>query len=247
MSSQHWIFLSPHFDDVALSCGGLVWDLAQQGDRVEIWTVLGGFPSDEDYSAFARQNHRLWGMSGREAIKARRGEDKAACEILGARPRHFDWPDCIYRRDPNTGEAVVNNNRELFNKAPEPYLVEEIASMLKIEIPQDAVLVCPMGLGNHIDHQAVVQACEPLSRVNFYYADYPYILKTFDSPDFHGGKWEKVRRFLDQGAQRAWGKAVLCYASQLSGIWGDVGDVRPTLRHYMAGGGGRLWQRKTPD
>jgi LmbE family N-acetylglucosaminyl deacetylase len=247
MSSQHWIFLSPHYDDVALSCGGLVWDLARQGGSVEIWTVMGGLPPDEEYSDFARQNHHAWGMSGKEAILERRNEDIAACKVLGAQQRYFDWPDSIYRRDPNTGETVVKNNDELMGKPPESSLVAEIAMMLDAEIPQDAFLVCPMGLGDHIDHRAVFQACESLTRVDFHYADYPYILKTFDSPDFLAGTWKKVPRFLDQDALHAWEDAILCYTSQLSGIWQDVGDVQPTLRHYMAGGGGRLWQRKTPD
>lgn len=243
MTSPQWIFLSPHYDDVALSCSGLVWNLVQQGERVEIWTVMGGFPPDEDYSDFAVQNHRTWGMSGREAILARRDEDNAACDILGARPCHFNWPDSIYRRDSRTGEAIVNNNDELMGKPPELTLVAEIGLALKVEIPPDALLVCPMGLGNHIDHQAVFQACEPLARVDFYYADYPYILKSFDSPDFQNDRWERVPRFLDQDALHAWGEAVLCYTSQLSGIWQDVRDVRPALRHYMAGGGGRLWRK----
>ncbi len=47
MIKQHWIFLSPHLDDVALSCGGLVLDLAQQGFVVDNWTLMGGYPHDE--------------------------------------------------------------------------------------------------------------------------------------------------------------------------------------------------------
>jgi len=119
--------------------------------------------------------------------------------------------------------------------------------MLNSEIPEDARLICPMGLGNHLDHQAVIQAAERSARVNFYYADYPYILRTFDAPVFSSGVWEKIPRFLDQDALRAWQDAVLGYASQLSSLWPNVQDVKPALHNYIAGGGGRLWQRKTPD
>ena len=37
-----WIYLSPHFDDAVLSCGWLIWQQAQAGQRVEIWTVCAG-------------------------------------------------------------------------------------------------------------------------------------------------------------------------------------------------------------
>jgi len=241
------IFLSPHFDDVALSCGGLVWDLTRKGHMVKVWTIIGGFPPDEEYSDFARQNHLSWGISGREAILTRREEDHTACEILGAQSRYFDWPDVIYRRDPHTGKAMVNNDGELLSKPPEQSLVEAIAARLKAEIPENALLVCPMGLGNHLDHQAVIQAAERSARVDFYYADYPYILRTFDAPVFSSGEWEQIPHFLGQDALHAWQNAVLCYASQLSGLWRNVEDIRPSLHNYMAGGGGRLWQRKTPD
>ena len=75
MSNDQWIFISPHLDDVALSCGGLVWRLAQEGQQVSIWTVLAGDPPDEDYSEFARINHQRWGISGVEAIAMRREEE----------------------------------------------------------------------------------------------------------------------------------------------------------------------------
>jgi LmbE family N-acetylglucosaminyl deacetylase len=33
---MRWIYLSPHFDDAVLSCGGLIFDQAQAGTPVEI-------------------------------------------------------------------------------------------------------------------------------------------------------------------------------------------------------------------
>ena len=208
---------------------------------------MGGFPPDNEYSTFANQNHRAWGMSGREAILTRREEDCAACDILGAQPRHFDWPDAIYRRDPHTGEALVNNDEELLSKPPERSLVKDISDVLKVELPDHALVVCPMGLGNHVDHMAIVQACAQSAQVDMFYADYPYILQNFDSPRFSKGKWAQLPHFLNQKALHAWQEAVLCYTSQLSGIWDNIEKIKPSLLHYMAGGGGRLWQRKPPD
>lgn len=246
MSQEHWIFLSPHFDDVALSCGGLVWDLVNQGNQVEIWTVMAGYPPDEDYSPFAQQNHRTWGKSGPEAIDMRREEDEAACEILGAFPHHHHWPDVIYRRYETSEMPVVKDNDELFNNPPEASLVDEIAQHLTKEISSKTILVLPMGLGGHLDHRAVVQAGAKLPRVDFYYADYPYILKSFDSSPLIENKYQKLPRSLSREALEAWQQAVLCYRSQLSWFWRDDEEERLSLCNYFAGGGGRLWKRRFP-
>jgi len=52
-----------------------------------------------------------------------------------------------------------------------------------------------------------------------------------------------IPRLLNQDALKAWQAAVLCYASQLSGFWRDESETCLALRNYLAGGGGRLWER----
>lgn len=245
MNTNHWIFLSPHLDDVALSCGGLVWDLAQRGQRVEVWTLFAGLPADTEYSPFAQQIHTLWGISGQAAFHARREEDLAACAVLGAVPRHFDWLDAIYRQNPATGEPTVEDNVALFSRQPEPALVEEIAAVISVELSQGSQLVLPIGLGGHIDHQAAVQAGQHSGKAVCFYADYPYVLLDFDSPAFQAEEWEKIPHPLGQDALRAWEDAVLSYTSQLSSFWRDEDETRISLLNYLAGGGGRLWERQT--
>jgi LmbE family N-acetylglucosaminyl deacetylase len=241
MANDNWIFISTHLDDVALSCGALVWDLAQQDNRVSVWTIMAGFPTDENYSEFARENHQSWGKSGVEAIEMRREEDRAACQVMGADSRHFDYPDVIYRHDPETGDPMVNNDEELFGKAPDAWLVTPIAEMLNHEIPANARLVLPIGIGGHIDHRVVVAAGEQYGKVNYYYADYPYILTAFGSPLLASGTFKQTERQLGEDALTAWQDAVLCYRSQLSAFWRDDEEERLSLQNFMAGGGGRLW------
>lgn len=243
MSQEHWIFLSPHFDDVALSCGGLVWYMVNQGAEVQIWTIMAGFPPDDNYSPFAEQNQRNWGKSGQEAIQMRREEDISSCQILGAVHRHFNWPDVIYRKQEDFRMPVVNNDEELFNTAPEPSLVDDIVNKLSNAFPSEVALVLPMGLGGHLDHRAVVQAGEKLPQVDFYYADYPYILKSFDTPPMTEDKFQKRARYLPLEALEAWQESVLCYRSQLGFFWRDEEEAQLALRNYFAGGGGRLWEK----
>lgn len=241
MDKHEWIFISPHLDDVALSCGGLVWDLAQMGHTVSVWTLVAGFPSNEDYSPFAQQIHSEWGFAGAEAFQVRRAEDRAACAVMGAQVRHFDWLDAIYRRDMNSGEPIVNNDDELFSNPPEDSLVAEISEVLAAALPTQARPVFPIGLGGHVDHQAVVQAGERIGRACLYYADYPYILNHFEHPGLRAGVRIKRPHHLDEAALDAWCEAVLCYTSQLSMFWRDTDEARLALRNYLAGGGGRLW------
>ena len=241
MDKHTWIFISPHLDDVALSCGGLVWDLARAGHTVSVWTLMAGLPTDENYSPFAQQIHSEWGVAGAEAFHVRRAEDRAACAVLGAEVRHFDWLDAIYRRDTNSGEPIVNDDEELFSNPPEVSLVKEITEVLTAALPLGTRLVFPIGLGGHVDHQAVVKAGKRIGHAALYYADYPYILKQFDTPGFRAGLWKNLHHHLDEAALDAWCKAVLCHTSQLSMFWRDADETRLALRNYLAGGGGRLW------
>lgn len=243
MPKQHWVFISPHFDDVALSCGGVVWELCRQGCCCEIWTIFGGFPPDDDYSEFARQNHAAWGLSGSAAITMRRAEDQHAAAILGATARPFDWPDAIYRRDVRTGQPIVTDNATLFGTSPEDDLISAVSQALKKELPPEAQLVLPIGLGQHIDHLLVSQAGEQLSHPRLYYADYPYILMAFERLNDSSEGWYKQPLPLSKAALTAWQEAVLSYPTQLGGFWRDAAETRLALHNYLAGGGGRLWNR----
>ena len=49
------VFVAPHPDDVALSCGGLVASLRELGQSVTILTVYSGGPGDADLSEYQRE------------------------------------------------------------------------------------------------------------------------------------------------------------------------------------------------
>ena len=241
MAENSWIFISPHFDDVVLSCGALVWELTHQNNAVEIWTMMGGYPPDEIFSPFADMMHQAWGLTGKTVVNMRREEDQAACAVLGAQHRHWHWPDVIYRRDPQTGAYAVNNNTELFGSAPNNELVKTVADALAEALPVDALIVLPIGLGGHVDHKTVVQAGQLLAGKKHYYADYPYILTDFDNPLLVEKHYQPMPHPLGPDALEAWQDAILCYKSQVGEFWRDATETRLALRNYLAGGGGRLW------
>src|SRR5512147_1498099 len=107
---MEWIYLSPHFDDVALSCGALVWEQATAGHTVNIWTVCAGDQPPGPLSPFAKKLHQRWETGG-DAVYLRRREDIQSCAQMGAAYRHFSIPDCIYR---GSSEPFYNSEEALF-------------------------------------------------------------------------------------------------------------------------------------
>lgn len=245
---MHWIYLSPHLDDVVLSVGGLIWEQIQAGHSAEIWSITAGDPPPPPYTAFAEELHARWGTDGTQASIVRRQEDLEACRRLGARARHGLLPDCIYRRLPD-GEPVIRERDDLFRPLPpgEGVRSREIAVWIAAELAAEARLVSPMGLGGHVDHQLVRSAAESLGRPLWYYPDYPYVV---DDPlnhnDLRGQTREyqvNVEQTLSARGLAAWQKAVAAYTSQISTFWGSLTEMRTRISAYAAEGGGKvLWQ-----
>ena len=226
-----WIYLSPHFDDVALSVGGLLWEQSQSGEQVSIWTICGGEPPPREYSPFAKELHARW-QTGAESISARRAEDKESCRLLGAEAVHFKIPDCIYRLSPKSKEHLYASEQALWvpvHPDEEP-LVTQIAAELRQKLPQDAQVVCPMTLGKHVDHRLTRIAAERLGKPLLFYADYPYVLaeeyqSLFEKPaTFHAS-------ISDLGL-KAWQLAIAAHHSQVSTFWQNLDEMRFAIREY---------------
>lgn len=244
-----WVYLSPHLDDVVLSAGGLVWEQAQAGEVVEIWSICAGDPPPPPYTPFAAELHARWGSDGLEASALRRAEDRAACEILGVGWRHSPLPDSIYRRLPESGEPVIAERDALFRPYPagEQVLVAKIAEWIGEKLMVGARLVSPMTLGGHIDHLLVRAAAESLGVPLYFYADYPYAV---DDPLNHTdlrGELSRNTPALVQGlsvqALSAWQDAIAAYGSQISSFWGSREEMRSKISaYYQEGGGTTLWR-----
>lgn len=253
---MNWVFLSPHFDDVVLSCGGMVWELARAGHQVAVWTICAGLPApDEPLSAFAQQIHVRWGV-GLEAVPARRAEDQAALSKLGAEAHYWDLPDCIYRRLPGDPPAwLVNGEEDLWQPLHplEAPIVERMALWIAAGIQnlgrgEVVNLVSPLTLGNHVDH-ALVRAAAERAAVSahgslWYYADYPYAAQPgMVAAGKVGPAWQQVSQQVSSDALVAWQDAVACYVSQLSTFWSGREEMNAALESYWRlGGGCYLWQ-----
>ncbi len=231
-----WLYLSPHFDDIALSCGGLAWMQAQGGEQVAVWTICGGEPDpSQPYSAFAQLLHARW-KSGPEAVKVRQAEDIASCQAMGASWRHFPLPDCIYRTG-RGGQHLYPSEELLWGPLSEEEgpLVRSLAQVLREEVPSRAQVVCPLTLGDHVDHKLVRAAAEQSGRKPWYYADYPYAGKPEGQQRLAAlleAGWEALPFAVSRGGLAAWQAAVSAHRSQISTFWPTLEEMAHSMELY---------------
>lgn len=174
------LFLSPHLDDVVLSCGGTVARAVEHGQQPLVITIFGGEVTDETTTEFARWKHSRWGvLSVDEILDKRRAEERAAAAILGYRPCVLGYPDAIYRgerylSDPSLYGAPIASELRLV-----PLIVEEIRSLPEWQAGP-AVFV-PLAVGSHVDHQltyAVGRMLAATAAAVYAYEDCPYCIHT---------------------------------------------------------------------
>ncbi len=238
-----WIYVSPHLDDAILSCGGMIWQQIQSGDQVKIWTVCAKENPYPDLSPYAQDLHDRWG-TGDETVAIRRGEDKAACQVLGAAYSHYSFYDCIYRRRAD-GSPVVTCDIELVIP-PEEWELNDakqvLQPMLK-NLTSSVNIVSPLTMGGHRDHRLVRMMLEEYFSPLYYFADFPYIAQyQLDIKQWTDEMKVVYSTTISDKGLRAWQDAISCYASQISSFWKDDQDMREKLiAYWLTGEGSRLW------
>jgi LmbE family N-acetylglucosaminyl deacetylase len=240
------IYLSPHLDDVVLSCGGQIFQQTAVHKTILIVTIMAGDPPYAELSEFAQGQHQRWQLLT-EATAQRRAEDVAACRLIGADHTHWQIPDCIYRHNPQTGKSFYNSDDEIFGAVQpiEGSLVVELAQKLA-QLPPHQQLFVPLTLGNHVDHQLTRLAAERCFGDGlFYYEDYPYVqrLGGVDSVIRANINWQPQTIPLTPLAIQTKIEAIAAYASQIDNLFGDMRQMAHLVsRHSQQTGGERIWQ-----
>ena len=201
------LILSPHLDDAVLACGELIG--ANPGAHV--MTLFAG--TGRDPARSTDWDAACGFKSAGESLAARRLEDDAALELLGATPWRLDFADDQYRRSNETVD------------------VDDLPAAIQQALIRfnPAVVVIPMGLF-HRDHVLAHEAALPLLRSearrrrwlayeDAFYRRIPGLLQQRLFALANAGFLATPVRPAESGGEIAIKRrAVQCYASQLRGL-----------------------------
>jgi LmbE family N-acetylglucosaminyl deacetylase len=239
--SRH-IFLSPHYDDIAISCGGTARLLAEHGRQPVVALIFGSEPApDHQYTSFAQRMHRDWGFDAQEVIASRRAEEAVASQVLGTTDQFLPFHDAIYR-----GERYLGDD-DLFSVPAEDEgeslpaaIVEAIG--LAGEANADTRIYTPLGSGKHVDHQLAFMTGVLLAQRGWQvwcYEDLPYSIKpgALDNRLATAGvELTEAARIDVSSVWDAKIDAIMSYPSQLETVFGryvGAGTTRAEISAAM--------------
>jgi LmbE family N-acetylglucosaminyl deacetylase len=254
--SRH-LFLSPHYDDIALSAGATVSLLSQHGLTPETLVVFGSPPDlSRPLTPFAQAMHDGWGLTADQVVASRQAEEAAAAAVLGARTSVLPFRDAIYRGD------LYRSDNDLFGHpaAAEAALPASIIDSLHIDPAEQRQtrIYAPLAIGQHVDHQIVFQAGVNLAAAGWdvwFYEDLPYALQPGAVQMRLTGIEAPVQLEVAAviPAARGWDQkidAILAYPSQLDTIFRQyvgVGTSREEISTALAEYAARVGDRNLSE
>jgi LmbE family N-acetylglucosaminyl deacetylase len=241
------VFLAPHLDDVALSCGGLAAQATAAGASGLCVTIFTAPPAPgAPVSDYARSLNVRWGSPDPIVIAGlRQAEERAAMRLLGLDLVLLPYSDAIYREGRYLSHAGIFGAVDP-DEAP---FAEELAATLERELQAhgvvaDATIYAPLGLGGHVDHQITFAAARRLAAAGRrirHYEDFPYAAK----PEAHavrfaalaagGADFAPRAEYCDIGAGLPTKiAAVAAYPSQISSLFPSLEAMPDAVRDYAA-------------
>jgi LmbE family N-acetylglucosaminyl deacetylase len=166
------VYLSPHLDDAAVSCGGRIAQQAAAGESVLVVTLFARDPGERGRK-LRPELHPL------ADVQTRRREDGAAMARLGADHLHLDFDDALFRfRIALRRYGLLLGARDI-DKA----LFGEISGRVEAICRKAGArhLYAPLGVGQHVDHQLAFQVARrvlldtDLGTDVIFYEDCPYV------------------------------------------------------------------------
>lgn len=179
MSETFALFISPHLDDVAFSCGGTLVKLLRANLTATVCTIFTA--SVDDPRGFALRCQTDKGLApGIDYMLLRRAEDaEFARAIGGASVRHLAFREAPHRGYESAAELFAGeriDDEEVWRE-----IADELKRLARELNPQ--IVFAPQGLGNHVDHLQTIRAvCAAEFRVPVvWYRDTPYAIRDADA------------------------------------------------------------------
>lgn len=168
------LFISPHLDDVAFSCGGTLAELSQTGWHIHLCTIFTRSVANPTGFALACQTDK--GLAPNvDYMRLRRAED----ENFAARAGASQLSHLAFSEAPHRGYQSVT---ELFgNTLEEDKVWSDVAQQLQgiADRTLPTLIFAPQGLGNHVDHQQTIRAVLGVTTNArlLWYRDTPYAIR----------------------------------------------------------------------
>lgn len=251
------LFLSPHPDDVVLSCGGTLYELIKTGEPVAVYTLMAGdAPVPLPFSDLIDRIHARWRL-GKNPMPGRRAEDVLALGQYDL-PAYFgEWLDCIYRENHDFQALLYPDDDAIFGDIHLQDPLQSVELDLSAWDNIQAIYV-PLAAGNHVDHQLVRQWALKWHKTAptvafFFYEEYPYSSENHEVYRSHAGVKTRlsgataveaaiqtlasslqaqVRSISDQAIQVKLA-AMRCYASQMSTFWQNTAEMAQSMITYV--------------
>ncbi len=243
------LFVSPHLDDVAFSCGAALAALAARGWEAHLVTVF--TRSVADPRGFALECQTSKGLAPDvDYMAVRREEDAEAARPLGAASvrwlDHAEAPHRGYHSAPALFAGVHDGDQDAWR----PVLVD-LAALADALDP--LILFAPPAVGGHADHRHVVAAVARLAADRWaagrplpvaWYRDTPYVIRhpgALPPAPLADPDPPLAGRALPADAAALAAKLDACaaYATQLGFQFGGEEAMRAALAALAAAEGGR--------
>lgn len=239
------IILSPHLDDAALSCGGLLHFLTgRQASCLVISIYCGNPPAVKGKDGALRTLQR----KGYVNPRLRRREDVAAMRATNADFVHLGFADGIYRRSPLSNQIIYRHARERWvgPRVDDLGHVEELYLVLKqlcLGLGR-ILLVSPMGIGQHVDHTIVARVALRLAEQGvslLFYEDFPYVASQSVGSGAQDGplnalqrlEREPISRLVLPVATEIKASLIGHYQSQITALFGDANGLQSALESHQ--------------
>lgn len=225
------LFISPHLDDVAFSCGATLARLAADDWRTILCTIFTkSVPRPRGFALACQLDKGL--PPETDYMKLRRAEDCRAARILNAgEVMHLNFAEAPHRGYETAAQlfAEIKKGDEVWR-----HVSEQLA--LLAEIHQPDLIFAPQGLGNHVDHQQTVRAAgESLAAEKIcWYRDAPYAIRQPSaSPNDLLSVADLAETALDISSYLEC-KIAACaaYASQIDFQFGGADALKEKLRRF---------------
>ena len=230
------IFLSPHLDDVILSCGGFIYKLVhEKHEKVEIWTFASGIPEVTPKTRIVSELLNDWKFSSaKEAVESRIDEDFNAASVLGVKSVFLNFLDCIYRRN-NKNEYPYDNvfvEPEMFDYE----MMDQYRNELMKNLTDTDIVYAPFSIGGHVDHRIVHTVSKQLNRKIKYFLDVPYSIWHPDEIDMVTKEYNEYTESLSDSDFIKWEEAIKEYKSQIETLFDDVSNIQSELKKFCKSG-----------